>query len=63
MLQLLMPGVFNTSISSSMEPSAYPPSYSFVKGFISNSFLLVLNPILACQISILMPVKIINKSS
>jgi hypothetical protein len=52
MLQLLMPGAFNTSISSSMEPPAYPPSYSSVKGFINNSLLLHLKQILACQFNV-----------
>jgi hypothetical protein len=61
MLQLLMLGAFNTSISSSMELLAYLPSYSSVKGFISNSLPLALILILACPINGLIPVKIINE--
>jgi hypothetical protein len=60
---VVMPGAFNTSISSSMELPACPPSYSFVKGFTSNSFSLVLSLILACQINVLIGVKIISEFS
>jgi hypothetical protein len=61
MLLLSMPGAFNISISSSMEPLAYPPSYSSVRSFTSNSLNLQETSIPVYQFSVLILVKIINE--